>query len=68
MTYNLPHTVEETKQGVEKLIEGDTIRKEQICDLSEEFSKPSAAKDDLIKQYEKCWDIPPEKLVVVKKF
>ena len=44
MVYNLSHTVEEIKQGVEKLIEGDTIRKEQIIDLAEEFTKASTAK------------------------
>ena len=68
MACNLSHTVEEIKQGVEKLIEGDPIRKEKIIDIAENLTKTSTAKDDLIKQYERCFEIPLKIFVAVEKF
>ena len=68
MVYNLSHTVEEIKQGVEKLIEGDTIRKEQICDFAEEFSKASAAKEDLINNTRNVGTFRQKNLLWLKSF
>ena len=51
MACNLPHTVEEINDGVQKLIDGDNIRKEKVYEVSEMFSNARISKEDLRNQY-----------------
>jgi hypothetical protein len=57
MVYLLPHTINEIKAFVEKLIEEDTNRQETMIDLAVQFEKASDVKYDMRKAYVKCNDI-----------
>ena len=60
MFCSLSHTIDEIKAGVQKLIDGDTIRKEVIIELAEQFNSAHVAKDDPKKAYAEYKDIAQE--------
>ncbi|GKC59314.1 hypothetical protein Tco_1086912 [Tanacetum coccineum] len=68
MTCSLPHTIDEIKALVEKLIDKDIVRQKAITELAVQFDNASTAKDDLRKAYEKCNDIPPENRALIETF
>ncbi|GKE67368.1 hypothetical protein Tco_1521529, partial [Tanacetum coccineum] len=49
MACSLPHTIDEIKALVEKLIDEDIVRQKAITELAVQFDNASTAKDDLIK-------------------
>ncbi|GJR44851.1 hypothetical protein Tco_1312954 [Tanacetum coccineum] len=68
MACSLPHTIDEIKALVEKLIDEDIVRQKAITELAVQFDNASTAKDDLIKAYEKCNDIPKENCGLIDTF
>ncbi|GJV16227.1 hypothetical protein Tco_1361550 [Tanacetum coccineum] len=68
MACYLLHTVDEIKALVQKQIDEDIIRLEEIVDVTRLFDKARAAKEDMRKAYQECKDIPQEKRVVIDTF
>ncbi|GKF48629.1 hypothetical protein Tco_0141880, partial [Tanacetum coccineum] len=68
MACSLPHTIDEIKALVEKLIDEDIFRQKEIIELAVQFDNARLAKDDLRKAYEKCNDIPQENRALIETF
>nr|GEZ05414.1 hypothetical protein [Tanacetum cinerariifolium] len=68
MACSLPHTINEVKALVEKLIDEDIIRQKAIMELAVQFDNASTTKDDQRKAYEKCNDIPQECRALIDTF
>nr|GEV55349.1 ribonuclease H-like domain-containing protein [Tanacetum cinerariifolium] len=57
MACSLSHTINEIQALVKKLIDEDIILRKSLMELAVQFDNASAAKNDMIKAYEKCNDI-----------
>ncbi|GJX78877.1 hypothetical protein Tco_0327026 [Tanacetum coccineum] len=68
MACSLPHTIDEIKALVEKLINEDIVRHKAITELAVQFDNARTTKEDLRKTYEKCNDIPQENCVLIDTF
>ncbi|GKB25331.1 hypothetical protein Tco_0864732 [Tanacetum coccineum] len=68
MACSLPHTDDEVKALVQKLIDEDKDRQKTILDLALQFENACTAKEDLRKAYEKCNDIPQESRALIDTF
>ncbi|GJS71007.1 hypothetical protein Tco_0703848 [Tanacetum coccineum] len=68
MACSLPHTIDEIKALVEKLIDKDIVRQKAIMELAVQFDNACTAKEDLRKAYEKCNDILQENRALIDTF
>ncbi|GJT28472.1 hypothetical protein Tco_0908747 [Tanacetum coccineum] len=68
MACSLPHTIDEIKALVEKLIDEDIVRQKAIAELAMQFDNASTTKDDMRKAYEICNDIPQENRALIDIF
>nr|GEW23136.1 hypothetical protein [Tanacetum cinerariifolium] len=68
MACSLPHTIDEIKALVEKLIDEDIVRQKSIAELAVQFDNANTIKDDMRKTYEKCNDIPQESRALIDTF
>ncbi|GJW16079.1 hypothetical protein Tco_0020212 [Tanacetum coccineum] len=68
MACSLSHTDDEVEALVQKLIDEDMVRQKAILDLTLQFENACTAKDNLIKAYEKCNDIPQESRALIGTF
>ncbi|GKC71199.1 hypothetical protein Tco_1117082 [Tanacetum coccineum] len=68
MACSLPHTIDEIKALVEKLIDENIDRQKAITELAMQFDNASTTKDDMRKTYEKCNDIPQENCALIDTF
>ncbi|GJY78405.1 hypothetical protein Tco_0484206 [Tanacetum coccineum] len=68
MACSLPHTIDEIKALVEKLIDEDIVLQKAIAELAVQFDNSNTTKDDLRKAYKKCNDIPQESRVLIDTF
>ncbi|GJW61105.1 hypothetical protein Tco_0110440, partial [Tanacetum coccineum] len=60
--------IDEIKAEVMKQVDEDNIRMQVIIDLVVLYEKVSIAKDDMIKAYKECKDIPQEICALTKTF
>ncbi|GJX48855.1 hypothetical protein Tco_0274045 [Tanacetum coccineum] len=65
MACSLSHTDDEVETLVQKLIDEDKVRQN---DLALQFENACTTKDDLRKAYEKCNDIPQESRALIDTF
>ncbi|GJU02124.1 putative reverse transcriptase domain-containing protein [Tanacetum coccineum] len=68
MACSLPHTIDEIKALVEKLIDEDIVRQKAIMELVVQFDNACTTKEDMKKAYEKCNDIPQENCALIDTF
>ncbi|GKE82782.1 hypothetical protein Tco_1552782 [Tanacetum coccineum] len=68
MTCSLPHTIDQIKALVEKLIDEDIVRQKAIMELAVQFDNACITKEDLRNAYEKCNDIPQENRALIDTF
>ena len=63
MDCSLPQNIEEIKDEAMKQVDEDNIRMQAIIDLVVLFDKANTTKDDRIKAYKECKDIPQENVL-----
>ncbi|GJX41562.1 hypothetical protein Tco_0256552 [Tanacetum coccineum] len=68
MACSLPHTIDEIKALVEKLIDEDIVRQKAIMELAVQLDNACTAKEDLRKAYERCNDISQENRALINNF
>ncbi|GKA12087.1 hypothetical protein Tco_0691633 [Tanacetum coccineum] len=65
MACSLPHTDSEVEALVQKLINKDKGRQNELLELAFRFEDSCAVRDDLRKAYEKCNDISQESRALI---
>nr|GEX93258.1 hypothetical protein [Tanacetum cinerariifolium] len=68
MACSLPHTIDEIQALVTKLTDEDIIRQKALMELAVQFENASAAKSDVRKAYEKCYDVKHESRALIDTF